>query len=187
MKIFSEELIADLKERTRQNYILAEKFKMLPLDELNWRTEPDSWNVLECIEHLNYYGNFYLPEIEKRIGRSKYEPEKIFKSGVFGNYFAKMMLPKEKLKKIKTFRNQDPKGKILNKEVIDRFLDQQQKLLELLKKAKKVSLTRTKTSISISKWIKLRLGDTFRVVVYHNERHILQANNVLKTHNAMRK
>jgi hypothetical protein len=186
MKILSEKLIADLKERTRQNYILAEKFKMLTLDELNWRTEPGSWTVLECLEHLNYYGNFYLPEIEKRIGESKHSPEDIFKSGIFGNYFANMMLPREKPKKIKAFRNQDPMEKTLNREVIDRFLNQQQKLLELLKKAKRVSLTRTKTPISISKWVKLRLGDTFRVVVYHNERHILQANNVLKTHNAMR-
>ena len=186
MKIHSEELIADLKQRTRQNYIQVEKFKTVPLAELNWRREPDSWNVLECIEHLNYYGNFYLPEIEKRIMASKYEPEITFKSGILGNYFANMMLPKEKLKKIKTFKNHDPMGRKLQKEVIDQFLGQQQKLLELLKMAKKVSLTRTKVPISISKFIKLRLGDTFRVVVYHNERHILQAGKVLKTHNAMR-
>ena len=40
--------------------------------------------------------------------------------------------------------------------------------------------TKTKTAISISKLMKLRLGDTFRFVTAHNERHLLQAENVLK-------
>jgi hypothetical protein len=34
-----------------------------------------------------------------------------------------------------------------------------------------------KTSISISSFIKLRLGDTLRLVVYHNWRHLIQAKN----------
>lgn len=186
MKISSEELIADLQKRTGHNIIEAEKFHELSLDELNWRTGSDSWSVLECVEHLNYYGEFYLSEIEKRIRVSTRDPQNPYKSGFFGNYFAKMMLPGEKQKKIKTFRSQDPIGKPLDKTVIDRFLVQQQKLFDLLERAEKVSLSHTKTSISISEWIKLRLGDTFRVVVYHNGRHILQANNVLRARNGRR-
>jgi hypothetical protein len=48
----------------------------------------------------------------------------------------------------------------------------------LLDKAKNVSLGKTKTGISISKLIKLKLGDTFRFVIYHNIRHIEQAKRV---------
>jgi hypothetical protein len=69
----------------------------------------------------------------------------------------------------------DPVGSQLNKSVLTTFLKQQQELLRLLEQAKTVDLTRTKTSISISSWIKLRLGDTFRVVIYHNQRHMEQA------------
>ncbi|WP_189602798.1 DinB family protein [Salinimicrobium marinum] len=181
MKTSSEALLADLKERTRLNVSEAAKFRELSSNELNQRETPGSWTVLENLEHLNYYGNFYLPEIEKRISESKHDPEDVFKSGIFGNYFANMMLLKEKPKKIKTFKSQDPIGKSLDKAVIDQFLQQQERLLELLVKAGEVSLTRTKTSISISNWLKLRLGDTVRVVVYHNQRHVLQARNVLKT------
>ncbi|MGA6926679.1 MAG: hypothetical protein WBY88_13405, partial [Desulfosarcina sp.] len=75
----------------------------------------------------------------------------------------------------------NPSGKKLGREVIDRFIIHQQKLLELLKKAKNVSLTRTKTGISISRFIRLRLGDTFRVVIYHNQRHLLQAERALQS------
>ena len=42
---------------------------------------------------------------------------------------------------------------------------------------------KTRIPISINKWIKIKLGDTFRFVIYHNERHIQQAKRVLKETN----
>lgn len=63
----------------------------------------------------------------------------------------------------------------LTKEVLTVFLNQQQTMLKLLNQARSISLNKTKTSISISKLIKLKLGDTFRVVIYHNQRHLMQA------------
>lgn len=102
----------------------------------------------------------------------------IFKSGILGNYFAKTMLPKEKLNKMKTFKDKNPINSTLDKKCIDRFILQQQKILELLDIARNKDLSKIKTSISISKWIKLKLGDTFRVIIYHNERHIVQSNKI---------
>lgn len=186
MKLLSEDLIQDLKERTEKNLAEAEKFRLLSLNELTWRNKPGSWNVLECIEHLNFYGDFYLPEIEKKIKSSHKGAEKYFKSGFLGNQFAKAMLPGEKGKKMKTFKSHDPLGKTIEKGVIDHFIQQQHKMQHLLEQAKQVSLTRTKTAISISRWIKLRLGDTLRIVIYHNDRHILQANNIIKAQYAGR-
>jgi len=80
---------------------------------------------------------------------------------------------------MKTFKSMNPIHSQLSLEVITKFLDQQKQLLQLLTRAQQVDLKRVKTSISISKWIKLRLGDTLRVVVYHNQRHMKQARNVL--------
>ncbi len=181
MKTTSTEIINDLLERTEVNLRLARELHNRSDDELNHRPAPGSWSALECIEHLNFYGNFYIPEIENQIANSSYPAEETFKSGFLGNYFAKSMLPKEGFKKMKTFKSSNPLGRSLGREVIDHFVEQQQKLLELLKKAKAVSLTRTKTGISISKFIRLRLGDTFRVVVYHNQRHLLQAQKAMET------
>jgi hypothetical protein len=90
------------------------------------------------------------------------------------------MLPREKLNKMKTFKSMNPVGSELNMDTLKKFLSQQQAILNLLDKSKAVDLNKTKTGISISKWIKLRLGDTFRVVIYHNQRHIVQAERVLK-------
>ena len=176
------DLLQDLKQRTKKVLTAAEVLLDLPLDELNYKPDPDTWSALECLEHLNRYGDFYLPEISHRIQSGSEKKNDLFRSGWLGNYFAKSMLPKEKLNKMKTFKSMNPNGSRLDKSTIDTFIDQQHQMLRLLTKADAVSITHTKTSISISKWIKLRLGDTFRVVIYHNQRHIVQAQKVLTTH-----
>lgn len=172
-------LIDDLIHRTQQSLNAAVQLTEQSGKVLNQRPQPGAWNALECIEHLNLYGDYYLPEIERRIAASRYPAEEKFRSGLIGNYFAKMMLP-TKGAKMKTFKDKDPIGKILDNAVLDRFIHQQKKLLALLEKARNVSLGKTKTGISISPWITLKLGDTFRVVIYHNQRHIEQAGRAVQ-------
>lgn len=182
MKIAQEKLIADLIERTKNNLNKAYKLSELNLETLNWKANPKTWSVLECLEHLNRYGDFYLPEIQNRLkNREAINIDNVFKSGWLGNYFAQSMLPKERLNKMKTFKSMNPLGSQLDQSVINKFIDQQKEMLDILSRANRFDLNKIKTSISISKWIKLKLGDTFRVVIYHNDRHILQANKVIKS------
>ncbi|WP_198403838.1 DinB family protein [Aquimarina aggregata] len=180
MNISSVELIQDLIERTREHINKAEQLKQLPLETLNWKKDQKSWSILECVEHLNRYGDFYIPEIEEKIKHSKSTSVDRFKSSGLGNYFANIMLPKEKLNTMKTFVSMNPLGSVLHPDVLSKFIQQQHLLIDALSLAKNVNLNTTKTSISISKWIKLKLGDTFRVVIYHNQRHIAQAERVLE-------
>ena len=83
-----------------------------------------------------------------------------------------------------------PKDKVpdlskLYKKTVQRFIQQQDRMLSLLDQAKKVNLMKIKTNLSISPLIKTRLGDTFRFVIYHIERHMIQANNVATTIKAL--
>lgn len=174
-------LLAELTDLVKSHIQFAEQLKALSDEDLNLRLSAGSWNILECLEHLNLYGNFYLPEIESRISQSKTGATEEFKSGWLGNYFALSMLPKEKLNKMKTFKNMNPIHRTVSREVLVAFIQQQQKLLGLLNKASLVNLTKVKTAISITSLIKFRLGDTFRFVIYHQVRHILQAQRVLKS------
>lgn len=179
MKTNTEQLVQELTTRIKAHLNYVVSLQALPESILNARLSDDSWSVLECIEHLNRYGAFYLPEIEKQIRNSKTKHAPVFKSGLLGNYFAQSMLPKEKLNKMKTFRNMNPIHSTLDKTVLDRFEKQQRQMLDLLHRSNQVDLNKVKTGITISSWIKLRLGDTFRFVIYHNERHIRQAGRVL--------
>ena len=157
----------------------AKEYKELELSQLTWRERPDSWNVLECLEHLNRYGDFYLPEIEKTIKGSKSGPVSEFKSGWLGGILAKSMEPREKVNKVKTFKSKNPLNTTLELSVIETFLNQQHKTLDLLEAARKVNLNTEKVQTSISRFIRLRLGDTFQFMINHVMRHLKQADNVL--------
>lgn len=170
------QLLKELTELTMWNKKEAQNLMDLPLGQLNARPSNGGWTSFECIEHLNRYGDFYIPEINRRLSIAKPSPADNYSPGILGNYFAKSMMPKDKLNTMKTFKSMNPIDSDLDKKVLVKFIDQQDQLMQILENASNYNLNKVKTSISISKWIKLKLGDTLRVVIYHNQRHILQAN-----------
>lgn len=174
----SEKLIQTLLEQTRQIINQAEKLKSYDLNTLTWKENEISWSILECLEHLNLYGNFYLPQMENKIKNSTTKTDLDFKSGILGNYFAKSMLPKEKLTKMKTFKDKNPLNSNLDKSVIDKFINQQIKLLDLLHQSRYISLNKVKIQTSISSLIKLKLGDTFQFFINHIIRHLKQIDRI---------
>jgi hypothetical protein len=65
-----------------------------------------------------------------------------------------------------------PSAKQLNgPDQLEKYLTHQQQLLQLLQSAHRVDLGRNRAAISLSPWIKLKLGDTFRFVIAHQQRH----------------
>jgi hypothetical protein len=174
----SEKLIQSLIEQTRQHINQVEKLKTHDMPALTWRANDISWSILECLEHLNLYGEFYLPHIESHMKSSTTPSETEFKSGLLGNYFAKSMLPKEKLNSMKTFKDKNPIHADLNKDVIEKFLNQQILLLNLLNQSRHVSLNKVKIPTSISSLIKMKLGDTFQFFINHITRHLKQIERI---------
>jgi hypothetical protein len=160
---------------------LARQFQTLDEKTLNYRPAEKSWSILECLEHLNLYGDFYLPEIEKCVMKGRpYPSSSIFSSGRIGNYFANLMKVKKDgtIKKMKSPGDKNPLGSDLNSLTVDRFIKQLERLQQLLEDCRYINLTELRTPISLTRLIKLRLGDTLRFLVYHIERHTVQALNV---------
>lgn len=175
------QVLNDLKQRTERFIAQAEKWKSLTQDQLNWRESSEKWSVLQCLEHLNLYGDFYLPEFEKRIlAATQINSDPEFKGGWFAEKTANGMLPKDnKLSNsMNTFKNMNPDHSKLTITILDRFLKQQHQMLTMLEKAESVNIAKVKCKITLPV-IKFNLGSTFKFVIYHNERHLWQASNVL--------
>ena len=176
MKTTNAALISELEDHVKRHRERALELRAMPKQALVNSPKPGAWCALECIEHLNRYGRFYLPEIKKRLGeRRSASANSSFRSTWLGEYFAQSVKDKPKLNTMNTFANMNPSGSTLTVEAIDEFIEQQDALLVILQQCLLTDLVKTRTSISISKWIRLRLGDTLRVVIYHNDRHIAQA------------
>jgi hypothetical protein len=60
------------------------------------------------------------------------------------------------------------------------FEKKQLELIDIIEKSKTVNIQRVKIPISISKFIRLKLGDALLFVIYHNERHLQQIKNLLE-------
>jgi DinB superfamily len=180
MQIENNQLIDDLLQRMDKCTRSVKGFEVLSVNQLQFKIG-ERWSILECLEHLNLYGDFYLVEIEKRIMTNprKNTPTK-FKSGILGNYFANLMEVKDgKITKMKSPKDKNPSNKSLSITTINRFLKQQERLVGLLNQCRNIDLTKTKAAISLTNLVKLRLGDTLRFYCYHIEPHVLQAERVL--------
>jgi len=134
------------------------------------------WSIAQCLEHLNRYGNYYLPEIQKELKKNKSNTRQPwFKSSWLGYQFTKMLDPATGKKKIKTFKNYNPQPELNAPAVVAEFIKQQEALLLLLREAQHTDLNNIRIPVSIARFIRLKLGDVFQFLVAHNDRHVLQA------------
>lgn len=183
MKIQQDELVEGLKKDIEVLLECAEFFRK-EVDALLIPPVPGKWSIAQILEHLNSYGRIYVPQIDKAVSGSQSKREAWFNSGLLGNYFTNMMKPKDVFEinnKMKTFKAHAPDNKLNPQKVLDEFEEQQHKFLQLLEIAKLKNLNSIRIPLSVSKFIRLKLGDTFRFLIAHEQRHFVQARNALKT------
>ncbi len=175
-----KEVLADIESRIEGMISQAEEFNKMPIELLSQKPENGGWSSIECIEHLNRYSDFYIPELNRAINSSRFASQETYMPTWLGNKSAEDMLPmKGEVKKpMKTFKSKNPEGEQFDKVVIRKFINQQLEFLQIIRKADKVSLDRTKTKTTLP-LIKFKLGDTLRFVIFHEVRHIIQARKAL--------
>jgi hypothetical protein len=149
-------------------------FQNQPVSILLQPAADGGWSIAQCLEHLNRYGDYYLPAIKKGLDKS-YPNSDTFTSTWLGKFFTEMMDPAKSKKKVKAFKAYNPAPALDAPAVVAEFIHQQEVLLDYINQARKADLDAIRIPISIAKWIRLKAGDVFQFVIVHNERHMLQA------------
>ncbi len=176
MKLDKYRLIEELETELRNQIALVEEnFKNASETALQSPAASGGWSILQCLDHLNSYGFYYLPQISDALKRAKGSDSSVYRSGWLGDYFTKIMSPETGAKKFKAFKDHQPEKELDSKMVISEFLRQEELLLGYLTDAKSLDMASVKIPLSISSLIGIRLGDTFRFLLAHNRRHLLQA------------
>src|SRR5881227_326444 len=106
-KFKAEELIDQLEADVRQIIAAAEHLRQADPVKLGYTSQEGSWSVAQILEHLNIYNRYYLSLIEKSMVHITKDTSAWFIPGFWGNYFTKMMMPKnvyEVTNKMKTAR-----------------------------------------------------------------------------------
>ncbi len=181
-KFKSDELIDSLQADVKQLMAAAEQMKDMDKVKLAYPLTEGRWTAIQALEHLNMYGRYYLPAIEKAISINTGGKAAWFNTGRMGGYFTNMMMPKtvyEVKNKMKAPKGYVPPAALNSESVIKEFLEQQRQLWQLLDRARERNLNDIRIPITLSKLIKLKLGDTFRFLVAHEQRHMIQARNAI--------
>ena len=81
---------------------------------------------------------------------------------------------------MKASKNYAPSKGVNVEAVFKEFIQHQNKLLQLLDVARRRNLNTIHIPVSISKFVRLKLGDMFRFLIAHEQRHMIQARNAIK-------
>lgn len=182
-RFISNALLDDLMADTRQILLAANKLEHIDREILQKQPAAGRWSVAQVLEHLNFYSRFYIKAIEEKLHRNQTTPKEYFTAGWFGDYFTKMMKPtadNQVKSKMKALKSATPPPQTDGQAALAQFISDQHLLLNLLQIAKSADLVKLRVPTSIKKIITLKLGDTFRFFIAHEQRHMLQIANTLK-------
>ena len=185
----SKSLLDSLKEDSNSiNEILKDQLSKLSKNQLNWKSSIQNWSVLECLEHIILSGQYYIDQINNKLSSNIPNPDTIdleFKPGIIGNYSTRAMKPGpsgEITNKMKTFKRMEPgKSNLDHNRILSDFEKYQTDLLTIIEKSRNYNLNKIKIRSSIGNLIRFKLGDALRFVIAHNQRHIQQSLNVIKS------
>ena len=186
MTLISSQALLNYLEQTTERHIqkAIEDYQNMDAARLLKPARNGGWSIAQCLDHLNGYGRYYYPLIQQKLNEYTKTGE-TYTGSWLGNYFVKMMDPDTGKRKMKAFKNHLPASNLDAHEVVSEFIRQQEHLLRLIYTSRKRDLNRIKIPISLTKFIKLNLGDTLRFIVAHNERHMRQAEAVQNVGNVI--
>lgn len=156
------------------------------LDErtLNTPEGVEKWSMLQCLKHLSYAIEVYNENIENAFTIGKHNsPSESFKSHWKGDMFTKMISPKEngEIKNMNTFKSMMPKVVMDSESTLAEFFALHEKFAELIEQSKDFNLNKVKVNTALGPMVKLRLGDAFRFIIGHAQRHLIQLKRIKAT------
>ena len=168
--------LQELRVRAQQNLRLLEGLAQLPEEALQARPGDKAWTALEALKHINTFNRAYQGRAAEAIRRNRStRAPREFRSGFLGGIIANWARPGATTIKLPAPKKVNYHGRPLDREVLEQSLTDARELLDLLDDAESVDLTTTKIGSLEAAWFKLRLGDTLRLIVNHDWRHIEQA------------
>jgi uncharacterized damage-inducible protein DinB len=178
-RLFIENISMDVRSILKETEVL----KSLSVDQLNKQPSNNGWSIGQCLQHMNVYSRHYIPAIETALTRAKSEESGKFSSGWLGGYFANLMKTDSNgivKSKMKSPKNAEPSVVPDSGAELIEFISHQHHLLNILDIAQNVNLGNERVPTSLSRFIRLKIGDTFSFFVEHEKRHMAQIGRIMK-------
>ena len=188
MKRTKKKTIQEVRHQIGEANRHLKYFQQLAEEVLRHRPEPGRWSVLDCLEHINLFYADYLSRMEPAIRRAAPSEHTTYTPGFFGQKMLKGLRPQQgkRKMKIKTFKKMNPTTDEKNPgQIFDTLLQYHMRLEQLLNESEALDWNRVKVASAIGPLLRFKLGDCFRLLMAHTERHLLQGQEVLESQSEM--
>ena len=149
--------------------------------QLNWKQDPKSWSVAQCLDHLITINSLYFPIFEKmKVGEvessfwEKYSPF----SGFFGRYLIEALGP-ENPKKTKTSKIAYPSASEIDERIVEKVREHNRDLANRIENISPDVDPGAVITSPLAGFVTYSLDDCLTILVVHERRHVLRAKRVM--------
>ena len=156
-------------------------FGSLSAEQLNWKPRPKRWSVAQCFDHVINTHSLYFPIFEQ-LARGEYRATLWRRysplSGTFGRFLIRRLDPKNS-KPISTTPKAYPSSSEIDSGIIGRYVEHQRQMVEQLEKfPANFDFGGTIITSPLLRVFTYSVDDYLTILVYHSQRHHLQAQKV---------
>jgi hypothetical protein len=167
-------LIAELHASDRRASDLA---RGLTSEQLNWRREPGTWSIGQCLHHLHMANKVYLPPIAVALHDRRPSPVEEITPGWFGRSFIRMYIEPESRGRRQAPGTIAPAPQV-DTSVLDEFLKGNDVARDLVRKAAAYDVNRLRFKNPFVPLLRFTVGTGFEIISRHQRRHLLQAERI---------
>lgn len=158
------------------------EFGSLTNEQLNWKPNLTTWSIAQNLDHLIVVNETYYPVLAS-LKAGTYKTPFIAKIGFMVSFLGKTVLnavQPDRKKKMKTFPIWEPTTSNVIGDILNRFKNHQNELIQKIESAKEFVEKGIVISSPANKNIVYKLETAFDIIVSHEQRHLEQAKEVLK-------
>ena len=157
-------------------------FSKITIEELNHKPNSEQWSIGELMDHIMVTNSLYIPKYQKVIEGNHRNPFSA-RFGYVTDFLGKSILQSvnpDNPKKLKTVKKFEPVKREFTLDIAEEFRTKQVELIELVKQTDSVNHNKTYINSPASPLIVYSLEYANRIILWHELRHIQQANDLLK-------
>ncbi|MFT7198271.1 MAG: hypothetical protein ACI83W_002649, partial [Marinoscillum sp.] len=142
------------------------------IEELQWKSDPKSWSILEILNHLSLIYELYADNLDRTIQAAPQplRKDQAIKYSLLGRLSIFSQRPKndKRRMKMKTFDFFQPDYKYCeNHEVVKRYLDNKEFFEKLLKEASTRDLAGLKVPTALGQKVRFYVSECFDFIFAH--------------------
>lgn len=160
----------------------AELAEGLSEAQLRWRPSVGAWGIAHCLDHLLATSRAYEPELRSALDRGRSRAcsprgAEELRPGPVGRWLMAASGPSTRERPIACPRILAP-SKVPDGAVLERFLQSQRRLMDLLAAADEVDINAVSVRAPSSRLLRVSLGEALAMATGHAQRHLEQASRV---------